>query len=169
MKKVLEVVRDKSNWNSKKDNRIGRGVALLEAYNTVLATVVEVEVSDNYDVNILKVTAAVDAGQLIHPDQAKAQIEGSINYGLEIAKRLEISIVDGVVRQDNFDTYQVGRMYESPKIDVYFIKSNKADFVGGIGEPAVPVIQPALGNAIFDACGKRCKILPYTPENIIRS
>ena len=66
MKKVLEVVRDKSNWNSKKDNRIGRGVALLEAYNTVLATVVEVEVSDNYDVNILKVTAAVDAGQLIH-------------------------------------------------------------------------------------------------------
>ena len=168
MKKVLEVVRDKSNWNSKKDNRIGRGVALLEAYNTVLATVVEVEVSDNYDVNILKVTAAVDAGQLIHPDQAKAQIEGSINYGLEIAKRLEISIVNGVVRQDNFDTYQVGRMYESPKIDVYFIKS-KADFVGGIGEPAVPVIQPALGNAIFDACGKRCKILPYTPENIIRS
>ena len=168
MKKVLEVVRDKSNWNSKKDNRIGRGVALLEAYNTVLATVVEVEVSDNYDLNILKVTAAVDAGQLIHPDQAKAQIEGSINYGIEIAKRLEISIINGVVRQDNFDTYQVGRMYESPKIDVYFIKS-KTDFVGGIGEPAVPVIQPALGNAIFDACGKRCKILPYTPENIIRS
>ena len=93
---------------------------------------------------------------MIHPDQAKAQIEGSINYGLEIAKRLEISIVDGVVRQDNFDTYQVGRMYELPKIDVYFIKS-KADFVGGIGEPAVPVIQPALGNAIFDACGKDVK------------
>ena len=101
---------------------------------------------------------------MIHPDQAKAQIEGSINYGLEIAKRLEISIANGVVRQDNFDTYQVGRMYESPKIDVYFIKS-KADFVGGIGEPAVPVIQPTM---LFDAC-KRCKILPYTPENIIRS
>ena len=140
---------------------------ILEAYK-VLATVVEVEVSDNYDVNILKVTAAVDAGQLIHPDQAKAQIEGSINYGLEIAKRLERFLLLMVLFVRTFDTYQVGRMYESPKIDVYFIKS-KADFVGGIGEPAVPVIQPALGNAIFDACGKRQKILPYTPENIIRS
>ncbi len=168
MKRVLEVIRDRSGWDQKLPTGSGRGVALLEAYNTVCAAVVEVDVTKSYDVIVKNVTIVVDAGQLIHPDQALAQMQGQVNYGLEIARKLEITLDRGAVQQDNFDTYPVGRMNESPDMDIHFIDS-EGDHVGGLGEPIVPIMQPALGNAIFAACGKRCRELPYTPENIKRS
>ena len=69
-------------------------------------------------------------------------------------------------KQDNFDQYRLMRINESPKlVDVHFIEGD-GSFVGGLGEPGVPIVQPALGNAIFAACGKRCRTLPFTPENI---
>ena len=91
-----------------------------------------------------------------------------MNYGLEIARKLEITIWQGAVHQNNFDSYPVGRMNESPEMDIHFLNTS-GDYIGGLGEPVVPIMQPALGNAIFAACGKRCKTLPYTPENIARS
>ena len=168
MKRVLEVLRVKSNWSQILPENQGRGVAILEAYNTVCGVVVHVEVSQSYDLDVKKVTLVVDAGQLIHPDQALAQMQGQINYGLEIAKRLEITISQGAVQQDNFDTYPVGRMNDSPEMEIEFINRD-GNHVGGLGEPVVPIMQPALGNAIFAACGKRCRTLPYTPENIASS
>ena len=165
MKRALEEVRAKSGWGKKLPEGHGMGVAVMEGYNTVIAMVAQVSVSPNYDVTIEKVTAVVDAGTLIHPDQALAQLQGTINFGQSACMWGEITIKNGGVEQTNFDMYRVARMNEAPKVlDIHFIKSDSTP--GGLGEPGTAVIQPAIGNAIFAASGKRCRTLPFSPENI---
>lgn len=165
MKRVLEEVRAKSGWGKKLPEGSGMGVAVMEGYNTVIAMVAQVSVSPNYDVTVDKVTAVVDAGTLVHPDQALAQLQGTINFGQSACMWGEITIKNGGVEQTNFDMYRVARMNEAPKVlDIHFIKSDSTP--GGLGEPGTAVIQPAIGNAIFAASGKRCRTLPFSPENI---
>jgi isoquinoline 1-oxidoreductase beta subunit len=165
MKRVLEEVRAKSGWGKKLPDGRGMGVAVMEGYNTVIAMVAEVSVSSNYDVTVEKVTAVVDAGTLVHPDQALAQMQGTINFGQSACMWGEITIKNGGVEQTNFDMYRVARINEAPKVlDIHFIKSDSTP--GGLGEPGTAVIQPAIGNAIFAASGKRCRTLPFSPENI---
>ncbi len=165
MKRVLEEVRAKSGWGKKLPAGKGMGVAVMEGYNTVIAMVAEVTVSADYDVSVDKVTAVVDAGTLVHPDQALAQMQGTINFGQSACMWGEITIKNGGVEQTNFDTYRVARMNEAPKVlDIHFIKSDSTP--GGLGEPGTAVIQPAIGNAIFAACGKRVRTLPFTAEHI---
>ena len=165
MKRVLEEVRAKSGWGKKLPAGRGMGVAVMEGYNTVIAMVAEVSVSSSYDVTVEKVTAVVDAGTLVHPDQALAQMQGTINFGQSACMWGEITIKNGGVEQTNFDMYRVARMNENPKVlDIHFIKSDSTP--GGLGEPGTAVIQPAIGNAIFAASGKRCRTLPFSPENI---
>jgi isoquinoline 1-oxidoreductase subunit beta len=165
MKRALEEVRAKSGWGKKLPSGRGMGVAVMEGYNTVIAMVVEVTVSNNYDVTIDKVTAVVDAGTLVHPDQALAQMQSTINFGQSACMWGEITLRNGEVQQTNFDTYRVARINEAPKVlDIHFLKSDSAP--GGLGEPGTAVVQPAIGNAIFAACGKRARTLPFTPENI---
>src|SRR3954468_23801758 len=165
MKRVLEEVRAKSGWGKKLPDGRGMGVAVMEGYNTVIAMVAEVSVSPNYDVTVEKVTAVVDAGTLVHPDQALAQMQGTINFGQSACMWGEITLRNGGVEQTNFDMYRVARINEAPKVlDIHFIKSDSTP--GGLGEPGTAVIQPAIGNAIFAASGKRCRTLPFSPENI---
>ncbi|HKB82061.1 MAG TPA: molybdopterin cofactor-binding domain-containing protein [Burkholderiales bacterium] len=165
MKRVLEEVRAKSGWGKKMPEGRGMGVAVMEGYNTVIAMVTEVTVSSSYDVTVDKVTAVVDAGTLVHPDQALAQLQSTINFGQSACMWGEITIKNGGVEQTNFDMYRVARMNENPKVlDIHFIKSDSTP--GGLGEPGTAVIQPSIGNAIFAASGKRCRTLPFTPENI---
>lgn len=165
MKRALEEVRGKSGWGKKLPSGKGMGVAVMEGYNTVIAMVAEVTVTANYDVIIDKVTAVVDAGTLVHPDQALAQMQSTINFGQSACMWGEITVKNGGVEQNNFDMYRVARINEAPKVlDIHFIKSDSVP--GGLGEPGTAVIQPAIGNAIFAACGKRCRTLPFTPENI---
>lgn len=165
MKKVLEEVRAKSGWGKKLPEGHGMGVAVMEGYNTVIGMVVQVSVSANYDVTVEKVVAVVDAGTLIHPDQALAQMQGTINFGQSACMWGEITIKNGGVEQTNFDMYRVARMSDAPKaLEVHFIRSDNTP--GGLGEPGTAVVQPAIGNAIFAACGKRCRTLPFSPENI---
>lgn len=165
MKRVLEEVRAKSGWGKKMPEGRGMGVAVMEGYNTVIAMVAEVSVSSSYDVTVEKVTAVVDAGTLVHPDQALAQLQSTINFGQSACMWGEITIKNGGVEQTNFDMYRVARMNENPKVlDIHFIKSDSTP--GGLGEPGTAVIQPAIGNAIFAASGKRCRTLPFSPENI---
>jgi isoquinoline 1-oxidoreductase subunit beta len=165
MKRVLEEVRAKSGWGKKLGAGRGMGVAVMEGYNTVIAMVAEVTVSANYDVTVDKITAVVDAGTLVHPDQALAQMQSTINFGQSACMWGEITIRNGGVEQTNFDTYRIARINENPKVmDIHFIKSDSTP--GGLGEPGTAVVQPAIGNAIFAACGKRCRTLPFTPENI---
>jgi isoquinoline 1-oxidoreductase beta subunit len=165
MKRALEEVRAKSGWGKKMPAGRGMGVAVMEGYNTVIAMVAEVTVSSSFDVTVDKITAVVDAGTLIHPDQALAQMQSTINFGQSACMWGEITIRNGGVEQTNFDTYRIARINENPKVlDIQFIKSDSTP--GGLGEPGTAVVQPAIGNAIFAACGKRCRTLPFTPENI---
>ncbi len=165
MKRALEEVRAKSGWGKKMPAGKGMGVSVTESYNTVIGLVAEVSVSSNYDVTLDKVTAVVDGGTLVHPDQALAQIQSTINFGQTACMWGEITIKNGGVEQNNFDMYRVARMNETPRVlDIHFIKSDGVP--GGMGEPAMAVIQAAIGNAIFAACGKRCRTLPFTAENI---
>lgn len=165
MKRALEEVRAKSGWGKKMPAGKGMGVAVTESYNTVIALVAEVTVSSNYDVSLDKITAVVDGGTLVHPDQALAQIQSTINFGQTACMWGEITIKNGGVEQNNFDTYRMTRINETPRVlDIHFIKSDGVP--GGMGEPAMGVTQSGIGNAIFAACGKRCRTLPFTPENI---
>jgi isoquinoline 1-oxidoreductase beta subunit len=165
MKRTLVEVRRKSDWGKKMPAGSGQGVAVMEGYNTVTAVVADVTVSDSYDVQINKVTVVVDAGTLIHPDQALAQVQSCINFGQSACLWGEVTIKNGSVEQNNFDTFRVARINDAPKtIDVHFINTDSTP--GGLGEPGTAVVQPAIANAIFAATGKRVRTLPYTPENI---
>jgi isoquinoline 1-oxidoreductase beta subunit len=167
MKAALEMVRDKSGWASPLGAGRGRGVAVMEGYNTVTAMVVEVTVSRNYDVSVDRVVAVVDAGPLVHPDQSEAQVQSCINFGQSACMFGEITVKNNAVEQSNFDQYRIVRINEAPKkIEISWIKGAAGQPPGGLGEPATAVIQGAIANAIFAASGKRVRMLPFTPENI---
>ena len=165
LKRVLEQVRTRSGWGKQLQGTRGMGVAAIDASDTAVAVVVQAFVSPTFEVTIEKVSMVADAGLLLHPDQAQAQMQGTIIAALSACLWGEITIRDGGVEQTNFDTYRVARMHEAPKIlDIDFIRSDRAP--GGLREAAMAAVQPAVGNAIYAACGKRCRTLPFTPENI---
>jgi isoquinoline 1-oxidoreductase beta subunit len=165
MKTVLEEVKKKSRFGKKMPAGKGQGVAVMEGYNSVIAIVAEVSVDSTMDVVVDKVTAVVDGGTLVHPDQALAQVQGCINMGQGVGLISEITVKNGIVEQDNFDGYRAVRINETPKVmDVHFIKSDGAP--GGLGEPATAVIVPAIANAIHAASGKRVRTFPAFPENV---
>lgn len=167
LKTVLEQVRSKSGWGKKLPDGQGMGVASMEGYNTVMAVVAQVSVTKGYDVIVDKVTYVIDAGQVIHPDQANAQVESCTIFGLSACLYGEITVKNGGVQQDNFDQYRVVRMNEAPKsIDIHWLAPAADQPPGGLGEPATAVVQAAVGNAIFAATGIRVRTMPFTPENI---
>jgi isoquinoline 1-oxidoreductase beta subunit len=167
IKTALEMVRDKAGWGKPLAKGKGRGVAVMEGYNTVIAVVAEVTVSPGNDVMLDRVVAAVDAGPLVHPDQALAQMESCINFGQSACLFGEITVNNNMIEQNNFDMYRVVRMNEAPKsIEIHWIKPAANQPPGGLGEPGTAVIQPAIANAIFAATGKRVRTLPLTPEHI---
>ena len=165
MKNVLEELRKKANFGKKMPAGKGQGIAVMEGYNSIVGIVAEVSVDESMDVVVDKVTTVVDGGTLIHPDQALAQVQGSINFGQGAGMFSEITVKNGIVQQDNFDSYRAVRINETPRVmDTHFIKSDGAP--GGLGEPATAVIVPAIANAIHAAVGKRVRTFPALPENV---
>ncbi|MDA0829607.1 MAG: molybdopterin-dependent oxidoreductase [Proteobacteria bacterium] len=165
MKNVLEELRKKANFGKKMPAGKGQGIAVMEGYNSIVGIVAEVSVDESMDVVVDKVTTVVDAGTLIHPDQALAQVQGSINFGQGAGMYSEITVKNGIVQEDNFDSYRAVRINETPKVmETHFIKSDGAP--GGLGEPATAVIVPAIANAIHAAIGKRVRTFPALPENV---
>ena len=126
--------------------------------STRVAMVAEVLV-DHGAITIDRIVAAVDCGVAINPDIVTAQIEGAIGFALSAALRNQVTLNKGVVEQSNFDDYEPARIPEMPKVEVYIMKSTAAP--SGIGEPGVPPLAPAIGNAIFAATGKRLRSLPF--------
>jgi len=164
---ALKMVRDKSGWNTPLAKGRGRGVAVMEGYNTVIAIVAEVTVSAGYDVSLDRVVAVVDAGPLVHPDQAVAQMQSCINFGQSACMWGEITVNNNIIEQNNFDMYRVARINEAPKsIELHWVKPSDKQPPGGLGEPGTAVVQPAIANAIYAATGKRVRVLPLTPEHI---
>ncbi len=156
-REVLDLAAEKSNWGAPLPENWGRGIAIHRSFGTIVAQVVEVEVTEG-KVRPRRAICAVDAGFAMHPDGIKAQMESGIVYGLTAALYSEISIHRGAVSQSNFHDYPMLRMNESPDIETYII--NSGEKIGGAGEPGTPAIAPALVNAIFDATGKRIRELP---------
>jgi isoquinoline 1-oxidoreductase beta subunit len=160
---VLRLLAEKANWGPKAGAGKGRGVALHESFNTVVGSVVDVSVVDG-KIKVEKVVCVVDCGIAVNPDVIAAQIEGGIGFGLGAALHDEITMDKGVVEQSNFDGYIPLRISEMPKVEVHIVPSANAPT--GVGEPGVPVIAPALSNAIFDATGKRLRSLPFKLEDV---
>jgi len=125
--------------------------------------VAEVSVNDG-QLKIHRVTAAVDCGRVVNPSGVRQQAEGGIVFGLAAALYGKITFENGVVQEDNYDTYELLRMDQMPVIDVHIVNSDEAP--SGMGEPAVPAAAPALCNAIFAATGRRIRKLPLVDQDI---
>jgi isoquinoline 1-oxidoreductase beta subunit len=157
---VLDKAATAAGWG--KPLAAGRfhGIALQESFGSIVAQVVEASVTDGKNVKVHRVTAAIDCGFAINPDQVVAQIESGVNYGLAAALYGEITVEKGRIQQGNFDDYPILRLEEAPAIDVHIVENGGP--LGGLGEPGLPPLAPALAGAIFAATGKRIRRLPLS-------
>ncbi len=162
--KVLQTAAKKAGWGKTLPKGRGRGIAVHESFGSFIAQVAEVSLEKNGNVKVHRVVCAVDCGRIVNPDTIKAQMESGIIFGLSAALYGAITLKNGRVEQGNFDTYPLVRMAAAPQIEVHIIASNEAP--GGVGEPGVPPIAPAVANALFAASGARVRTLPMTPERI---
>lgn len=160
---VLNLAAEKAGWGGDMPEGWGRGVAVHKSFNTHVAQVAEVSVTDG-KVKIERIVAAVDCGVPVNPDVIRAQVEGAIGYGLSHVMRQKITFTDGEVDQSNFPDYEPLRISDMPKIEVHIVQSSEAPT--GIGEPGLPPAGPAVANAIYDAMGKRVMHLPMVDDGI---
>jgi len=158
---VVEKAAELSGWGKPLPAGRARGIALLQDRGARVAEVAEVSL-ENGKVRVHRVTCAVDCGQVIHRGIAEGQFSGSIVGGLTAAFYGEITLDRGRVAQANFDAYRMLRMPEMPEVTVHIVESHEEP--GGVGEPAVPPIAPAVANALFQLTGKRVRRLPIRAE-----
>ncbi|WP_049301457.1 xanthine dehydrogenase family protein molybdopterin-binding subunit, partial [Pseudomonas aeruginosa] len=158
---VIEEAARQSGWGGELPRGRARGIAAHYSFVTYVAVVIEVEVKDDGALLVHKATIAADCGPQINPERIRSQLEGACVMGLGLAALGEISFKDGKVQQDNFHQYELARMPLAPKaVSVHLLKPDGDLPLGGVGEPGVPPIAPALCNAIFAATGKRIRELP---------
>ena len=156
---VLDTIAEKSDWGKPLGQGRGRGIAIHECYGSIIGQVAEVTVSQKGEVKVDRVVAAVDCGHVVNPGIVEAQIQSGVIYGLSAALYGEITVKQGRVEQGNFDEYQVVRLADTPKIEVYLALSGGKKW-GGIGEPGTAVTAPAVANAVFAATGTRVRSMP---------
>jgi isoquinoline 1-oxidoreductase beta subunit len=161
---VLNLAAEKAGWGKPLPKGIFRGIAMVEAFDTYVAEVAEVSVGKDGTVKVHRVVCAVDCGQPVNPHIIEQQAIGGIVFGLTQTLKDEITIDKGRVVQANFDSYDMLRMNEMPKVEVYVVPSTEVP--RGMGEPAVPPVAPAVCNAIFAATGKRIRKIPVRPEDL---
>ena len=156
---VLDVAAQAGGWGQPLPAGHGRGVALMYSrWDTYVAQVAEVAVSESGDVRVHRIVCAVDCGIVVNPDTVKAQIEGGVVFGIGGALYGEVTLKNGRVEQSNFNDVRVLRINETPAIEVHLVRNGEPP--GGIGEPGTAVTAPALANALFAATGKRIRKLP---------
>jgi isoquinoline 1-oxidoreductase beta subunit len=157
LKKLVETVADKAGW--KKPLRKGHalGIACSSCFGSHAAEIAEVSVEKG-KVQVHRIVVAVDCGIAVAPNTLEAQIEGAVALALTATLKDEITIEGGRTKQNNFDGYRLLTIGEMPKVEVHIVNSYEA--LGGIGEPALPPVSPAVCNAIFAATGTRVRRLP---------
>jgi isoquinoline 1-oxidoreductase beta subunit len=161
MRAVLEAAARGARWGRKLPARRGLGLAFAYSFVSYTATVVEVEVAEDGTVKVLEVDMAIDCGPQINPERIRAQMQGGAIMGLSLALASEITFQNGRVQQSNFHDYEVLRHHASPRVIRTHLVNDSQDVPpGGVGEPPVPPVAPALCNAIFAATGKRMRSLP---------
>jgi isoquinoline 1-oxidoreductase beta subunit len=160
---VLDAAAKRADWGSPLPAGVYRGIALNEACGSYCAQVVEASVAAGV-VRVHRVVSALDPGHVVNPLSIEMQTEGAIVYALTAALDGEITIKDGAAEQSNFDSYAMLRLADAPVVETVIAPSG--DFWGGVGEPPVPPLAPALYNAIFAATGKRLRSLPLKNQDL---
>jgi isoquinoline 1-oxidoreductase beta subunit len=163
-KRVLELAAEKSNWTRPPSEGRARGIAVHDSFGSFVAHVVEASVSKQGELKVHRVVCAIDCGPVVNPDGVRAQMESCIAFGLTAALYGEITFDRGRVQQRNFHDYPMLRINEMPEVEVHIVPS--MDQMGGVGEPGVPPVAPALTNAIFALTGKRIRRLPIRPADL---
>jgi isoquinoline 1-oxidoreductase beta subunit len=161
LRRVIDVATIKADWGKKMPKGRGLGLAATYTFVTYVAAVAEVEVDANGNVRVPAIDVAVDCGAVVNPERIWSQIEGACVMGMGITLFNEITFKNGRVEQSNLNDFDVARISTSPvDIRVHIMPSDYSRPLGGVGEPAVPPIAPAICNAIFAATGKRIRELP---------
>jgi isoquinoline 1-oxidoreductase subunit beta len=160
---VLDAAAKHADWNAPLPDGVFRGIALNEACGSYCAQVVELSVKKG-EVRVHRVVAAIDPGHVVNPLSVEMQVQGAIVYALTAALYGEITIKDGAAEQTNFHDYEMLRLAGAPKVETVIVPSG--GFWGGVGEPPVPPLAPALCNAIFAATGKRVRSLPLKNHDL---
>jgi isoquinoline 1-oxidoreductase beta subunit len=166
-KAVLELAAQKANWGAPLPAGRARGIAVAFSYGSYAAHVSEVSLTPDGKVRVHKIVCAIDCGIAVNPDQVRAQMEGGAVYALTAALYNEITLDKGRVVQSNFHDYPMMRIAEMPKVETHILDSGEAP--GGLGEPGVPPVAPAVTNAIFALTGKRIRRLPIDKELLKRA
>lgn len=155
---VLRLAAEKAGWGEPLEAGHGRGVAVQEVFGSFLATVVELQVSEDKGIRLKRLVVAIDCGQVMNPVSVKSQIEGGTLFGLSAALFNEITVREGRVEQTNFHDYRQLRISDAPPVETYIVESREAP--GGVGEAGTAMIAPALVNALAAANGTRIRRLP---------
>ncbi len=155
---VLNAAAEKGDWGKPLPPGIHRGIAQFMGYGSYSAAVAEVSVSDRGQLKVHRMVLALDCGHAVNPDQIAAQVEGSVAYGLSATLYGECRVKDGRMVDLNFDSYPIMLLAEMPKVETVIVPSR--DFWGGVGEPTICVVAPAVLNAIHAATGKPVRQLP---------
>ena len=155
---VLNAAAVKAGWGTPTAAGVHRGIAQFKGYGSYSAAVAEVSVSDRGKVKVHKLTLALDSGYVVNPGQVEAQVEGSVAFGLSAALYGENTVKDGRMVEQNFDTYNLIRIDEMPQVETVLVPSG--GFWGGVGEPTICVVAPAVLNAIYAATGNPVRSLP---------
>jgi len=164
MKNVLSRVAENSSWETDLPQGHGRGIALHYSFYSYVASVVEVSVLDG-KLKVHKIFTVADCGTVVNQNTVRAQLEGAAVFGLSLALFGNITAREGRIVQGNYHDYEMLRIHQTPEIQIEVVQSE--DLPTGIGEPGVPVIAPALINAIFDATGKRYRSLPLKAHGLV--
>ena len=167
LRATLDLAAENAGWGQPLPSRHGRGIAVHRSFVTYAAAVVQVAVSDDGQVSVPRVDMAVDCGLAVNPDRVRAQMEGAAIMGLSNALYSDITIRQGRIEQGNFTDYLVARMDITPETHVHIVRSEAPP--GGVGEPGVPPIAPALCNAIYATTGKRIRQLPIASADLKRT
>ena len=155
---VLNAAAKAGNWGKPLPAGVHRGIAQFMGYGSYSAATAEVSVGPKGEVKVHKMVLALDCGHAVNPEQIAAQVEGSVAYGLSATFFGEVTVENGRMKELNFDTYRVLKLVGMPKVETVIVPS--FDFWGGVGEPTICVVAPAVLNAIFAATGKPVRDLP---------
>ena len=166
LRAVLEAVAEKSGWGTAAPEGRARGLACCIDADTVVAQVAEVSFdAATNQIKVHQITAAMDCGLTINPDGAAAQIEGNIIWGVGSTFLEELQVKDGQIALNNFDTYPLLTMRDSPHVEVVLLEAGDGK-PRGVGEPPIGPVAAAIGNAFFALTGTRLRQIPFTPERV---